>query len=336
MGSPAVIDIDALAAPIPGDAPAGVPLPGDIRAALDEARKEPDPLDPATAGRKADWAGIIRQASDALTRTSKDLLAAARLTEALAKKHEFAGLRDGFKFMTRLITEGWDRIHPTPDDGEGFGVRGGPFNWLNDSTRGSRFPHVIAGLPLFRANGDAFSYLDWIQPGRKVEMESAMAAASLDSLRTTHEDLTEAREALAELGRALDEKLGEDAPDFVSTGSPTNIGSTLEKCSDVMTGVLRTRGLGPEGESPAESGETAEAAGAAPAAVGGNREALYRQVAQIATALERIEPHSPIPFLLRRCVKLGSLPFPDLMRSMIRESGTLDELDRLLGLDRTE
>jgi hypothetical protein len=34
-------------------------------------------------------------------------------------------------------------------------------------------------------------------------------------------------------------------------------------------------------------------------------------------------------------VKLGALPFPDLMRAIIRENGVLDELDRLLGVERS-
>jgi type VI secretion system protein ImpA len=339
MASPAVIDVEALAAPVPGDAPAGVPLPGPVRSALDEARKEADPLDPTSAGRRADWAGVIRQASDALTRTSKDLLAAARLTEALARKHEFAGLRDGFRLLTKLVTDGWDRIHPMPEDGEGFDVRGGPLKWLNDSTRGARFPHAVAGLPLFRARGDAFGYLDWVQPERKAEMEAAIPAVDADKLRATYDDLQEARAALEELGRALDEKFGEDSPDLTSTANPTNLGSSLEKCADLMASVMRSRGISLDGEEAAagEAAGEAESAEAAPAAAAtGSREALYRQLSQIASALERLEPHSPIPYLLRRCVRLGSLPFPELMRAMIREAATLDEIDRLLGLERPE
>jgi type VI secretion system protein ImpA len=67
--------------------------------------------------------------------------------------------------------------------------------------------------------------------------------------------------------------------------------------------------------------------------VSGTREGLYRQIDQIAKALRAIEPHSPIPFLLERCVRLGGQPFPELMRSIIYETGTLDALDRLLGIE---
>src|SRR5436190_117277 len=68
----------------------------------------------------------------------------------------------------------------------------------------------------------------------------------------------------------------------------------------------------------------------------GTREGLYRQLEQIAAALRRVEPHSPVPFILERCVRLGALPFPDLMRAMIQENAALDALDRLLGIEKKE
>src|SRR5271163_4121968 len=88
MASPPLLDLDALLAPIAADKPAGDPLPFSVRAKLDELRKEIDPnqFDPddplrPEAPKKADWLGIIRTAQDALTKKSKDLLVAVRLTE---------------------------------------------------------------------------------------------------------------------------------------------------------------------------------------------------------------------------------------------------------------
>ena len=64
---------------------------------------------------------------------------------------------------------------------------------------------------------------------------------------------------------------------------------------------------------------------------GASRDELYRRVGEIAAALERLEPHSPVPLLLKRCVRLGGMAFPELMRELVREVNTLDEFDRLLG-----
>jgi hypothetical protein len=94
MPSPDLVDIAALLAPIPGDQPAGSVIPFEIRQQLEEGRKEEDPDsfapdDPMRPQKfkKADWRHIVQLARDTLARTSKDLLVAARLTEALVKEH---------------------------------------------------------------------------------------------------------------------------------------------------------------------------------------------------------------------------------------------------------
>ena len=53
------------------------------------------------------------------------------------------------------------------------------------------------------------------------------------------------------------------------------------------------------------------------------RAEIYARVAEAAAKLQQIEPHSPIPYLLNRAVELGSLPFPDLMKSLILNADVL-------------
>jgi len=112
MASPPVLNSEPLLAPIPGDNPAGGAIPFEIREKLEEGRKEInledfDKNDPArpTEAKKADWSGIIRLAQETLSKTSKDLLISARLTEALVKQHGFAGLRDGLHLMRLLVEQ---------------------------------------------------------------------------------------------------------------------------------------------------------------------------------------------------------------------------------------
>src|SRR5438105_910113 len=110
MTSPPVLDFERLVAPIAGADPAGETLPFPVRKKLDDARKvvNPDafaPNDPRRPAQPqpADWDGIEQLTTDTLAEGSKDLLVAARLTEALVKRHGFAGLRDGLRLMRRLV-----------------------------------------------------------------------------------------------------------------------------------------------------------------------------------------------------------------------------------------
>src|SRR5262249_17516582 len=118
MASPPILEIEALLAPIPGDNPAGEPVPFDFRKELDEARKEVNPESyPEDAPRRpelkrADWPEILRLGQEILTEKSKDLMTAARLTEALVKLHGFPGCRDGLQLLRRLLDDCWDRLNP--------------------------------------------------------------------------------------------------------------------------------------------------------------------------------------------------------------------------------
>src|ERR1051325_9840330 len=117
MASPPILDFEKLLAPLAGENPAGAPLPCDVRKRLDDARKEinlnqfaaNDPRRPEQP-QSADWPGIEELAQETLATTSKDLLVAARLTEALVKRRGFGGLRDGLRLLRRLTEECWDRI----------------------------------------------------------------------------------------------------------------------------------------------------------------------------------------------------------------------------------
>ncbi len=334
-----LIDFNALIAPIPGENPAGQPLPYSIRERLDKARLEPDPLEPSTADRRADWKGIIDTGSDALVNTSKDLLVVVRLVEALTKKYDFAGLRDGFKLLRLVVENCWDRMYPVPEEGESMEVREGSFKWLNDSMRGAKFPTTIGNIPVFKARGDTFTYFNWKSTARLPDFEAAIPSADSKKLKETYDDLVAAFAELKSLNLLLDDKLKDASPDLTSEENPSNIGQALKNYRDMAEEIMRRKGIGTSGASADEGGDSesvSSAGGDNMAPISGgktNREGLYRQLDQIADALQRIEPHSPIPFLLKRAVRLGSLPFPELMRAIIRETGAINELDRLLGLE---
>ena len=341
MSSPAVLNLEELCRPISEASPSGEPLADAVRLQLDDLRKEADDFDASTAGRIADWPKVIRLATENLQGKSKDLLLAVRLVEAVTKKHGWPGLRDGLRLLCFLSRDCWDYLHPIPGPGEDAEIRVGPFNWLNDAMRGAKFPQAITSIPIAKAGGKAFGYVDWIVPSRKDELEALMGKVEVPALQAAYEDMKEARVALEDLTLILDEKLGNDvAPNFLSPENTASMGTAIDQCLQMAHEVAKRRGVDLEPKEPGESGGDAGGDSNSPSAsggsssVGGTRDELYRQLELIAATLKRIEPHSPVPFMIERCVKLGSMPFPSLMRAIIRESGTLDELDRIMGVEQ--
>jgi type VI secretion system protein ImpA len=346
MASPPILDFETLLAPIAGADPAGEALPFPVRKKLDDARKEinpnafaPDDPRRPEAPQPADWPGIEQLAQETLTRTSKDLLVASRLTEALVKQHGFRGLRDGLRLMRRLTQECWDRIHPVIEDGD-MEARAAPFIWLDDDRRGSLFPNTLRMAPL-TATPDEQKY-GWQQwkdaqeakgPVTAASFDEAVAATSREYCQAVVDDTAESAEELTQLANVLITHMGEGAPGLAQ------IRRALLDCQELAQQILQRKGPPPDAvaetaEPPlADSGEAAQPT-AAPAGARRlqTREGVLAQLAEASAALLKMEPHSPIAYMIQRAVKLARLPLPDLMRVLIRDPGVLSQLDRDLDL----
>jgi type VI secretion system protein ImpA len=339
MASAPVIEVDALLHPIPGDDPAGTPPPFDLLRQLESMRKEPDPFGPPT---KQDWPGIVQLASDALANTSKDMLVATRLVEGATMSKGLGGLRDGLVLLTRLIVECWDRIRPVPEEGETFEeTRGGPLLWLNSPGAG-KFPYNMSAAPLLTIRGETFTHGDWKGGGeRRIDFEAALTKVKHDDVRNLQEDLKEAKANLEVLAKLVDEKMPDLGINL--TSGMGSIGTALEAVTAAVNEIAAKAGVtdGAEGGGGAAGAEEAEdeepAAGGARKAgkpSGQSRADLYRQIDGIAEVLQRMEPHSPIPYLLKRAVRLGAMPFPQMMRELMYEdTRPLDGLDKMLGIE---
>ena len=345
MPSPSVLDFEALIAPIPGDDPSGGPIPFTLRQVLDLARKDvrpedfgpKDPLRPAEA-KRADWKGIVEQTSQALTHSSKDLMLVARLIEGLACLHGFGGLRDGFRLARRMVEESWDRLRPMIEEPEDLEARAAAFHWLDDSDRGALFPTRLRSVPVLDG---PISWSDWslAAAGRgKVtvdEFEKAVQAASREDCQVVADDLNEAVDEFQKLLAALNEKMGQVSPGM------TQLRQAVIDCQTLAKQILDKKGPAPgeaeaeaEGADGGEAGESGDGgpSGSPMAGAIRNRAQAYQKLNEIADALAVLEPHSPIPFVIRRAIALGQLSFPELMKELIADATVLGDMSRNLGI----
>lgn len=343
------LDIDALIAPISPDRPAGEDLSYDVESRLDEYRREVnDPSLPGEDQKRADWGRAEELAQDALRNTSKHLRPAVRLLEALVQRYQFGGLAVGLQMVRRLVEECWDRLLPpipslpSEDDPAYEEVkenqerallkRARELDWVD-----AQFPKIVWLAPVF-GNPPVFSLLDYrkiVQPEAmevappKEDFDRARSATDADQGRQVVKDLTDSIQEVDLLAGSLETKMAE-APSFV------DLRRTLDRLRTLAGGAF-----GPEvsvsSEAAAAAGEPTEDAvsgggqtgAAAPIA---NRDAAYRKLGEIANILKRLEPHSPIPYVLERAIRWGNMPFPDLLKEMVRDVNALAEVHRLVGI----
>jgi len=360
---PTVLALDALLAPVPGGDPGGLnPNRVPARAALDQARKKAvedgHALPVTDSSRVKMWQAIQKDAQELLTTKTKSLEAATRVTEAAARGHGFAGARDGFVLLRRLADEWWDQLWPRIDLSEAdeeedpadrenrrrdlladaLQARESQFNWLDDPDGGARFPGTLRELAVVQVGGVAVGAADVTARAgadAKVsldEMRRMAATLGREKIRAALAEVTDAVTELDALRAALEAK-------FAAAGgadlAPTfrDIRNALDDCLRVANDLDEMAG----GDTPdaaaggdAAAGSPDRPAGDAGAAAGASRDALYRQLTQIAGHLARLEPHSPVPLLLLRVVELQTLPFPELVRQLNKEERVLGFLERSL------
>jgi type VI secretion system protein ImpA len=349
MASPPILEFETLLAPIEGANPAGEELPFPVRKKLDDARKDinpnlfaPDDPRRPEQPQPADWAGIEQLAKDTLARTRKDLLVAARLTEALVKRHGFGGLRDGLRLMRRLVHECWDRVYPVIEDGD-LETRAAAFNWLDDALLGAKFPYTLRTVPLTQASEEQkYGWQQWKDsqdargPVTVDAFDQAVAATPREICQTTVEDIAQSADELTELTKVLSKKMGEAAPGL------SQMRTALLQCQELAQQILQRKGPAPVPEQEAAPLQTEPAPGQPPAAPAARRplmrEDLLTRLADASALLLQMEPHSPIAYMIQRAVKLARLPLPDLMKVLVRDPSVLTQLDRDLdlGLEKQE
>ncbi len=179
---PALIDLEALLAPVPGEKAAGESLRySGVYDEIREARRADERLEQGDWKREfklADWLLVERLATDALTHRSKDLQVCAWLSEALVKLYGMLGLRDGLRALRGLHERYWDNFYPTMEEGD-LEARANTLasadRWLSMALR---------ELPLTKNNlGENYSFYQWEAAKRYDIPENLEQLSAGDAMR---------------------------------------------------------------------------------------------------------------------------------------------------------
>lgn len=222
--------------PIPGDNPSGEDLRyAPVVTQIKEARREDDDLVQGVWARErkvADWATVVKLASEAIAKKSKDLQLAVWLTEALARREGLDGFREGLGLTADMMEQFWDTLWPELEDGDPE-LRSVPIAWLATQIDGSlrRVPLIASGVSHLRYK-ESLTVPNEEEAGREPD-KSERRKLAIDDGKLTPEDLQAAlnatpaamfeertallaasREALDRLDALCNERLGEYAPSF--------------------------------------------------------------------------------------------------------------------------
>lgn len=363
-----------LTAPLDGpEGPAGPwlryePLYERIR----DARKGDDPTLPRGVWerelKKSDWSAVRALCVEALRDKTKDLQLAVWLAEAWLRQDGYRGLAAGVALWAALTERFWEGLHPELDEDGDAEMRVGPLAWAN-----REFPVLIRLAPLTRPalpDTPAHSLFEWEEIGRIESLASRDSDAAAELARGKPDrqalDTGLLQTPVAALGRRLGEidaalAALERLDAFLDGACPKaapSLGGIREVLSAARERVARwidaRGGLAepaedardpadtdetPEPESPREDAMRDEASQEAETPTGGGgpirgRRDAYRRLEEVADYLMRTEPHSPVPYLIKRAVAWGNMSFGDLMMELMAEDGDKRRLLKLLGLDK--
>lgn len=323
--------------------------------------------------KKADWEHIERLCAETLTDRTKDLQVGAWLLEAWTRQSGFSGLARGLQLVHELLVRFWEPLHPCIEDGDSD-ARVAPLAWINESLPLSLKVHVsllmLVDRKPSRVSFADWERMTVRELAEQLETTGKPAAANTEPPLTRNEvienvrrqggdfvasQLTHVRQALTQLealNRLLEGMLAAQAPNL---GKLRAMLSAIER---VLLPLLSHPEVEPESAAaissigpldpnlyshpqdafidlPTPCADPLANARADPACVGWRtRDDAYRTLEALAEYLGRIEPHSPTPYLIRRAVKWGPMPLPQLMAEIIQEEGDLNRMFNLLGLQR--
>lgn len=358
------IDRDSLLQPIKPDAPSGPSLHYDpLYDQIKEARREDDAIAPQgiwqTTLKTANWRKVADLCSDGL-RKSKDIQLVAWLTEALVQMEGYDGLAAGLDLLHRLSEGFWETLWPEPDDVESgdYESRVIVYEWLQRQLM-RRLPFVALTDPSSRTE-DPYDLLVWrkvgdlpVDPNAKEDesgaptpkrFQASLAATPTDVLADTRRAADAAATSLSALEAFLDQHCRTQSPSF------RELNNLLAEVVRRLDAVLTERAPAPEPEPepeadarPAEGASSWEPVApsapappaptaAAPSLTPKSRDHAYAMLAAVADYLGRTDPHSPVPYLLKRAVSFREMTFADLLGHLVDDERQRSHLLKLMGL----
>lgn len=314
------LDVDALLAPVPGDAPAGIDLADDNdRLALDDIFESVQRQD--FDGDEPNWRAVTDEVVAMLGR-SKDLWLAVYLCRAGARLGDLEQVAGGMRVLAGLLDH-WATVFPTLED---VGAQGRKSRCA-ELTQRRPFLSALEAVPLINdSRHGVFTTSDLEQFAGEAEVSNVgfsriMQADGKEKLAESVAHLETIIEAVKRCDGAFKANAATaDQPDF---GLLLTSLRRMQKAAGAFIGKAPgADGAESEAAQPAESNVAAPVTGASGAAVGAirTRDDVVKALDAICAYYARQEPASPVPLALKRARAWVNLDFLTVLRDIAPDS----------------
>jgi type VI secretion system protein ImpA len=321
-------NLDALLEPVAEQGPCGPNLEYDLEfQALETAAKGKDEQvigDKRIPPVPPDWADVRERAGRLFAR-SKDLRIALLWTRAAIALSGLVGLRDGLAVIHRLLGSYWDTLHPQIDPADndpGFRVNV-LAGLLDPATTLREVRHaVVAEVP----RKGRLTLLDILVASGKVQPSAGEPVKTLAEVQgllreaaaqpAALEAVSQASTLAVDVQKLLLDKVGAERQlDF------TPLRGLLAPAAELCKAALAEAVPGPGTESAGEpQPQEAQMAAGGGSAIIRTREDAIRLLDRVCEYLERTEPASPAPLLIRRAQRLMTKNFMEIIEDLTPDS----------------
>jgi len=347
----AMIDLEALLAPVTPDAPCGRDMEYEavFLELQEQARGKPEQTigDKVKPGQDPAWPKV-REAAQGLFGSTKDLRVAGLLHLALLKTGGVAGFEGGLGLIRAMLERYWDHLYPLldaeDDNDPTFRVNSLMAALVNDDTLATlRIAPLVESrqfgkfsLRSYRiASGALKVETDTTgaePPPEMSRIDAAFADAPVEALSTIAGLLNTAAEHLNAIQHVLLDK-ADGIPDDLKA-----LSTDVKEMKGLMDAQLAKRGVGTAPQEGAGGGEEqGEGSGPQGSAANGairNRADVQATLDRICEYYARAEPSSPIPMLLQRAKRLVNKDFMEIIRDLT--PAAIAEAEVIGGLEKRD
>jgi type VI secretion system protein ImpA len=322
---------------------------------IQEARREDDPSidygEWQAELKQADWQTVVTCCTELLASRSKDMRLSAWLAEGLTKMNGLSGLEQGMRVQGQLLERFGHDIHPQAEDGDQE-QRIGSLTWFI-----VRMSTLARQVPLTEGSNGVYNLNDYeaakqlhaqVQrnPDAAADLENkttldkisnAVRKTAKDRYVLWNKEIDDCLAALGQLAQVADGMFGIDGPSF----SPLR--TSLEAMQTRLKGIAIEIGITTRSIEPIVSAPTSDARADPGSAVGEatsgrgrgihTRAQALEMLREVATFFHNTEPHSPVAYLADKAAQWGTMSLHDWLRNVVKDRGTLTNIEELLGVD---